>query len=51
MEQPYLIALEAKHAELDKRISVETQRPRPDEYLVSDLKKQKLKIKEELQFH
>lgn len=42
-------ALEAKHATLDRRIEAEAQRPHPDALALSDLKKQKLRIKEEMQ--
>jgi len=42
-------ALETKHATLDRRISAESQRPVPDTRILTDLKKQKLKLKEEMQ--
>lgn len=41
-------ALETKHAALESRIAAEEHRPLPDSALVADLKKQKLKIKEEM---
>ncbi len=41
-------ALEAKHATLDRRISQEAHRPNPDPAMLTDLKKQKLKLKEEI---
>lgn len=41
-------ALETKHAGLDRRITDEASRPMPDTRLMADLKKQKLKLKEEL---
>lgn len=41
-------ALETKHATLDRRIHAETQRPLPDATILADLKKQKLKLKEEM---
>ena len=41
-------ALQVKHAGLEARIHEELNRPAPDETLLHDLKKQKLKIKEEL---
>jgi len=44
----HLSALEAKHAQLDHRIAVESQRPLPNALTLADLKKQKLKIKEEI---
>lgn len=48
MASAHLSALEAKHATLDQRIAAETQRPMPDPAILSDLKKQKLKVKEEI---
>lgn len=41
-------ALETKHAVLDRRIAEETHRPQPDAQLLAHLKKQKLRLKEEL---
>jgi hypothetical protein len=51
MNQPHMIALENRHAELDRKIESEKSRPHPDTILLADLKKQKLKIKEALVFH
>ena len=48
MVQTHLIALETKHADLDRRISAETHRPLPDGFLLNTLKKQKLRLKEEM---
>lgn len=48
MEQAHFSALEAKHAGLEYRIAEETRRPSPDSTVLSYLKKQKLRIKEEL---
>jgi len=48
MNQTHHTALETKHATLDRRIAEETGRPSPDATLLHDLKKQKLRIKEEL---
>lgn len=48
MQTAHHSALEAKHARLDQRIAAEAQRPMPDAATLADLKKQKLKIKEEL---
>ncbi|MBL8631572.1 MAG: YdcH family protein [Rhodospirillaceae bacterium] len=42
-------SLKAKHAALDTQISLEERRPLPDTSLIHDLKRQKLKIKDELQ--
>ncbi|MEJ7926464.1 YdcH family protein [Sphingobium sp. AN641] len=48
MENGHISALVAKHAGLDARIKAETSRPMPDAILVATLKKQKLRLKEEL---
>ncbi len=48
MEKAHLTALQAKHAGLDARIAEENQRPMPDMATVARLKKEKLRIKEEL---
>lgn len=41
-------ALQAKHASLDQRLAEETHRPLPDSALIAELKKQKLRLKEEM---
>jgi hypothetical protein len=46
MQDAHISALSAKHAVLDQRITAESQRPNPDQILIHDLKKQKLRIKE-----
>ncbi|WP_082449468.1 MULTISPECIES: YdcH family protein [unclassified Sphingomonas] len=48
MQSAHLTALEAKHATLDRQISVETHRPAPDQSLLSSLKKRKLQVKQEI---
>jgi hypothetical protein len=48
MHQAHVSALQAKHAGLEARISEETQRPRPDMATLARLKKEKLKVKEEI---
>ncbi|HWH22974.1 MAG TPA: YdcH family protein [Allosphingosinicella sp.] len=48
MDQAHIAALQTKHAGLDQRIALETQRPMPDSALVARLKKEKLRIKEEI---
>lgn len=48
MQTAHLTALEAKHATLDRRIADEEHRPMPDAIRIADLKKQKLKVKEEM---
>ena len=51
MVEAHMSALEAKHAALDKRIQDEHLRPQPNEILIHDLKKQKLKLKEAISLH
>ena len=41
-------SLKSKHADLDAKIADEERRPHPDEDVIHDLKKQKLRIKDEL---
>ena len=48
MQTAHHTALEAKHAVLDRQIADETQRPAPDSATLAALKKQKLRIKEEM---
>lgn len=48
MQNTHMSALEAKHAGLDARLNEENQRPFPDMATIARLKKEKLKIKEEL---
>ncbi len=44
----YLASLADKHAGLEKAIDEEIQRPQPDGLLLSDLKRQKLRLKDEM---
>ena len=48
MDSSHVLALQAKHAGLDARIKAESSRPMPDAVLVANLKKQKLRVTEEL---
>lgn len=48
MQTAHFSALEAKHAVLDRRIAAESQRPLPDTVTLAVLKKQKLRLKEEM---
>ena len=48
MQTAHVQALEAKHATLDQRIHAESQRPMPDDTVIAELKKQKLRLKEEI---
>jgi hypothetical protein len=48
MQTTHQQALETKHAALDRRIADESHRPMPNSAIIADLKRQKLKLKEEL---
>lgn len=48
MQTAHLSALEAKHAVLDQRIAEEAHRPLPDTRVLGELKKKKLRLKEEI---
>ena len=48
MQTAHYSALEAKHASLDARIADEEGRPAPDQTVIADLKKRKLRVKEEM---
>jgi hypothetical protein len=50
MESSHVAALQAKHEGLEQRIRDEMARPAPDSTMIQTLKKQKLRIKEELAF-
>lgn len=46
--QDRIESLKARHAALDSAIQMEARRPLPDEAQIADLKRQKLRIKDEL---
>ena len=48
MELSHISALEAKHVGLERRIAEELARPSPNGVLIMELKRRKLRIKEEL---
>jgi hypothetical protein len=48
MQNAHYTALEAKHASLESRIVEEQARPAPDLAMLADLKRRKLRLKEEL---
>ena len=48
MEISHVNALQHKHAGLERQIQQEMSRPLPDDSVVQRLKKQKLRIKEEI---
>ncbi len=48
MQNAHISALQIKHADLDARISQENLRPHPDTATLARLKKEKLRLKEEI---
>ena len=48
MASPHLEALNARHAQIDGLIAAEMNRPMPDSTRLTHLKRQKLKLKEEM---
>ncbi len=48
MQTPHFSALETKHASLDRKIEEEAARPAPDQAVIADLKRRKLRLKEEM---
>jgi len=48
MEQSHVSALQLKHAGLERQIRDELNRPSPDLAAIQQLKRRKLRIKEEL---
>lgn len=51
MQDAHISALASKHADIEARISDEIQRPMPDATTISRLKKEKLKLKDEMLRH
>jgi len=47
-QQDRIEALKEKHASLERAIDEETHRPLPDQAAIHDLKRQKLRIKDEI---
>lgn len=47
-QQDRIEALKEKHAMLERAIDEETRRPLPDQAAIYDLKRQKLRIKDEI---
>ena len=48
MSISHLSALKSRHADLDAKIANEERRPAPDMGLLAQMKKQKLRLKEEM---
>ncbi len=40
--------LKARHASLEHELEAESKRPHPDEVVITDLKRQKLKVKDQI---
>ena len=51
MQNAHLESLTAKHANLDARIAEENLRPHPDDTTIARLKKEKLRLKDEMTGH
>lgn len=49
MDTSHVSALQLKHAGLERQIQEEMSRPLPDNAVIQTLKKQKLRIKEEIE--
>jgi len=49
MTSPRLRSLEDKHAILEREIGAQDARPRPDELELARLKREKLRLKEEIE--
>lgn len=48
MQSPHVEALHTKHAGLEARLRTEQARPAPDDMMIRQIKREKLRIKEEL---
>ena len=51
METSHVAALLAKHEGLERRLKDEMNRPAPNMVKVQEMKKEKLRLKEEISFH
>jgi hypothetical protein len=51
MDQVHVEALEQKHAQLEALIDEEEHRPHPDDVRLHELKKAKLRVKDEMVGH
>lgn len=49
LQSPRLRSLEERHANLERQITQEDARPRPDELEITRLKREKLRVKEEIE--
>ncbi len=46
--QEHIHSLKQKHASLESQLEEEENRPQPDDQIITELKRQKLRIKDEL---
>ena len=44
--EPRMIELKQKHADLDTQLDEEIQRPQPNQIIISQIKREKLKLKD-----
>jgi hypothetical protein len=51
MDSSHLSALQLKHAGIERQLNRELSRPLPDDVVIQDLKKRKLRIKEQILRH
>jgi uncharacterized protein YdcH (DUF465 family) len=51
LQNAHFSALAGKHADIEARINEENQRPQPDMATISRLKKEKLRLKDEMGGH
>ena len=49
MDTSHASALQMKHAGLERRLEQELNRPLPDDVVIQEIKKRKLRIKEQLE--
>ena len=49
MDTSHVSSLQLKHAGLERKLQEEMSRPLPDDAVIQELKKRKLRIKEELE--
>jgi hypothetical protein len=49
MANAHLATLNARHAALEASVAAETRRPLPDQVAIARLKREKLKVKEEIE--
>ncbi|TFH43300.1 MAG: DUF465 domain-containing protein [Lysobacterales bacterium] len=51
MAEVRIDSLTVKHATLERAIEEENQRPHPDDFRLTELKREKLRIKDEIAHH